>query len=513
MTRSNVRVAIIGAGLGGIAAAVRLKRAGIDSFTVFEKAAGPGGVWWHNDYPGCEVDVNSHAYSYSFAPYRWSGTHAKRGELVEYVQHVIDRFALRSHFRFGTAVESAVWDEAETAYTVRTSDGAESRFEVVVSAVGTLSLPRLPDWPGLAGFAGPAFHTAEYDHAVDLSGKRVALVGTGSSACQIGPEIAPVVEHLYVYQREPGHVLPKRARTFDDDERHRLSSCPLRRRFERFKAFRWIYTTNDALRLNSEQNLRAERAFRRYITTAVPDDELRRTLTPGYPFGCKRPVYASGWYPMFGRPNVTLVPHAVAAVRNGHLVDSDGVHRPADVVILSTGFQAQDYLATLKIVGRDGVDLHDFWRDEPWALLGVTVPGFPNFFMLYGPNTNGGGSIITQHEIQAAELVRLVRRLRRRGPASFDTRHRLAAFVDRWVQAQIEVHMNAETAGCHNYFHAPSGKNVTQWPLSHTVYRVALRLLSRVAIGVRKAPAGPRTGPVGERSRQGATTGSPAEAP
>lgn len=482
MSRRGVRVAIIGAGLGGIAAAVRLKRSGITSFTVFEKADGPGGVWWHNDYPGCEVDVPSHAYSYSYLPYPWSGTHAGRDELLGYVEAVLDHFDLRSHFRFGTEVESACWEGATATYAVRTADGTQSQFDVVVSAVGTLSHPRIPGWDGLAQFDGPVFHTAAFDHSVDLTDKRVALVGTGSSACQIGPVIAPLVRQLDVYQREPGHVFPKRARVFEPSERARLQRSSLRRKYERFEVFRWIRRTNDALRLGSKQNQRAESAFRRYVDKAVSDPVTREALRPRYPYGCKRPVYASGWYPMFDRDNVTLVPHAVTDVDSEGLVDETGVHRRADIIILSTGFEAQNYLATVHIVGPDGLELQDAWAGEPWAFLGVTVPGFPNFFMLYGPNTNGGGSIITQHEIQAALVARAVRRLERGRCSTVDTRARLAAVVDRWVQRKIRVKMSSETAGCHNYFHAPSGKNVTQWPLSHTAYRFALRALAPVAL-------------------------------
>jgi cation diffusion facilitator CzcD-associated flavoprotein CzcO len=215
-------VAIVGAGFGGIAAAVQLKRTGIDSFTVFEKAAGPGGVWFQNTYPGCEVDIPSHAYSFSFMPYDWSGTHAKQTELQRYAEDIIDRFGIREHFRFGDEVQSARWDDSEQAYRVVTVDGGGSWADLLVSAVGMLSHPKVPDWPGLATFDGPVFHTSRYDHGVDLTGKRVALVGTGSSACQLAPTIAPRVRSLDVYQREPGHVLPKRDRVFDDRERGRF---------------------------------------------------------------------------------------------------------------------------------------------------------------------------------------------------------------------------------------------------------------------------------------------------
>lgn len=479
----QVRVAVVGAGLGGIAAAVKLKRAGVEDFTVFEKAAGPGGVWWQNTYPGCEVDVPSFAYSYSFMPHDWSGTHAKQPELRDYAAAVIERFGVDGHFRFGQEVLGAIWDEQRSVYTVRVADpaGIETvcEFEVLVSAVGMLSNPRLPDWPGLEDFEGPVFHTSRFDHDVDLTGKRVALVGTGSTACQLGPAIAPKVGQLDLYQREPGHVLPKKAREFDPELRARYRRSPLRRRVERFKTFRAARATADALAVGTENNARIDGYFTYHLAKAVKDPVTRAALTPDYPYGCKRPIFASSYYPMFNRDNVTLVPHAVTEVAPDGLLDDTGTKRPADVLILSTGFHASDYLATLRVTGRDGVELRDYWDGEPWAFLGMTVPGFPNLVMLYGPNTNGGYSVITQLEIQADALVRLVRRLRRGRVKAIDTRPGFARRVDGYVQEQIGRRMSTATAGCRNYYHSATGKNVTQWPLSHTAYRLAVRFLTR----------------------------------
>ncbi len=484
----QVRVAIVGAGLGGIAAAVKLTRAGFEHVTVYEKAAGPGGVWWQNTYPGCEVDIPSHAYSFSFMPYDWSGTHAKQPELQRYAEDVIDRFGIRDRFRFGVEVRQAVWTGGR--YRLTLGDGSEAEAELLVSAVGMLSDPKLPDWPGLGRFAGPVFHTSRFDHDVDLAGKRVALIGTGSSACQLGPAIAPRVDRLDVYQREPGHVLPKRYQAFDPRRRARLRRHPLLQRVERARQFRVGRAGAGALRAGSADNLRVDAYFHRYLEKTVADPDTRAALTPGYPYGCKRPIYASGWYPMFARDNVRLIPRAVTRVTPGGVVDACGVERPADVLILSTGFQASNYLASLPVVGLDGRSLARMWDGEPWAFLGLTVPGFPNLVMMYGPNTNGGFSVMTQHEIQAAAVVRIARRLRRaarRGrPAALDTRLGPARRVDRWVQEQIAVTMSAVNGGCGNYYHAASGKNVTQWPRSHTFYRVATRLLLPWAL--RSAP-------------------------
>lgn len=493
MSRRPIRVAIVGAGLGGIAAAVALTRAGFTDFTVFERAAGPGGVWWQNTYPGCEVDIPSHAYSYSFMPYDWSGTHAGQPELVGYARAVIDRYGIGDRIRFGVTVRQVRWRPERAGYTVRTSAGtpagqpgtgseSESDFDVVVSAVGMLSDPKLPDWPGLDTFAGPVFHTSRYDHDLDLTGKRVAIVGTGSSACQLGPALAPMVGRLDVYQREPGYVLPKRSRRFDDTERRRLAGSATRQRIERLRLFHTGLRTHDALRVGTENHRRAESAFARYLDRTVHDPQVRELLRPAHPYGCKRPVFASTYLPMFNRDNVTLVPHAVREVAPDGLVDDTGTKRPADVLILSTGFQAARYLCSLPVLGRDGTELQRTWDGEPWAFLGLTVPGYPNFFMMYGPNTNGGFSVVAQHEIQADLIVRALRRLRRGRGGSLDTRAGPARRVDRWVQSRIAVTMSSLGTGCHNYFHSASGRNVTQWPMSHTAYRAALRVLAPLVL-------------------------------
>jgi cation diffusion facilitator CzcD-associated flavoprotein CzcO len=480
MMERTVRVVIVGAGLGGISAAIKLKRAGFDTFTVYEKAAGPGGVWWQNTYPGCEVDIPSHAYSFSFMPYDWSGTHASQPELQHYAEDLIDRFGIRGHFRFGTEVRQAVWQPGRSAYAVTLDNDEVVEADLLVSAVGMLSHPKLPSWRGLDRFEGAVFHTSRWDHALDMTGKRVALVGTGSSACQLGPQIAPSVARLDVYQREPGHVLPKRERLFNETERRRFRRFSLLQRIERTKLFWTGRRMAAALRVGSERHRRVESVHAHYLEKCVEDPQTREALTPDFPYGCKRPIFASTWYPMFNRENVHLIPHAVQRVTPHGVIDAAGAERPADVLILSTGFQASNYLATLPVRGPGERWLADVWTNGPWGLLGITVPGFPNFTMMYGPNTNGGFSIMTQHEIQAAAIVRLARWLRRR-PA-FDTREALARGVDDRVQRRIGVAMSTISHDCHNYYYSTSGKNVTQWPFSHTAYRLAARALLPLAI-------------------------------
>jgi cation diffusion facilitator CzcD-associated flavoprotein CzcO len=477
-TRTKPRVAVIGAGLGGVAMAVRLKKAGLTEFTVFEASGGPGGVWWANTYPGCEVDVESAAYSYSFMRHDWSRTHAGQAEVQRYVESVLDAFGIRDHFRFNTAVTSATWDEARCLYRVDLAGSETAEFEVVISALGLLSNPRIPDWPGLDEFDGPVFHTSRFDHGVALAGKRVAIVGTGSTACQLGPAIAPIVGHLEVYQREPGWVMPKGARDLTDEERARLRTSTLARRRARFRSFRTAYKNLKGFQADSEQQKIIQGYGRHMLKKKVPDTDVRAALTPSYAWGCKRPIVADGYHEMFSRDNVTLVPRAVTAVTSTGIVTADGDERPADVLVLATGFQSTNFLGTMRVTGVDGKSLGEHWAGEPSAFLGMTVPGFPNLFMMYGPNTNGGWSVIVQLERQAGAIVRALRSTRRWGRVCVDTRPSVATRYDRWLQARVSSHLSAQSSGCTNYYTVGTGRNVTQWPGSHTLYLLVTRLLA-----------------------------------
>jgi cation diffusion facilitator CzcD-associated flavoprotein CzcO len=475
-------VAIIGGGFGGIAAAVKLRKAGISDFTVFERSPGPGGTWWDNRYPGCEVDIPSHAYSFSFAPYDWPRTHATQPELQEYAEWVIDRFGLRPRFRFGVGVESVAWDDADGVYLVRTDDGAERRFRFVISAVGLLNVPNYPSWPGLDEFEGVCFHTARWDEKADLTGKRVAIVGTGSTAVQIVPAIAPRVARLQVFQREPGWVEPKGERAFTAAERARFRRYPLLRRLYRLKLFLDSTRRFKAYDLKGREQRRMRELCLRYIADTIEDPRVRAAVTPSFPWGCKRPIYASNFYPALNLPNVELIPHAVKEVTPKGVVDARGVEHETDVLILSTGFQPTRFLSQFTVTGRNGKDIQDFWGDRPRALLGATVPGFPNFFILYGPNTNGGFSIIAQLERQAEIAVRAIRTVLRRRAKLVDTRPDALDRHVRWLDRQLARHASAMGAGCHNYYHSPSGANVTQWPRTHFVYYVMCRILPRFAL-------------------------------
>lgn len=474
-----LRVAIIGSGFGGIAMAVKLQQRTSAEFTIFEQDTGIGGTWFQNRYPGCEVDIPSHAYSFSFVKTDWPRTHATQSELLAYAEDVVDRFGLRGRIRLATRIESVVWDDASNTYAVTSENGETQEFDFVVSAVGLLNVPRVPDWPGLEDFEGISFHTSRWEHEHDLTGKRVAVVGTGSTAAQVVPALAPQVGELLVYQREPGWIEPKSERMYTPWERWLYRSVPLAQRIHRAYLF-WVagrrFKAND---VRSQRQKRMRELCLDFLANTVDDPVTRAALTPDYPWGCKRPIVASTYYPAFNRDNVELVPHAVSRVTRDGIVDATGTERKVDVLVLSTGFQPQRFLTGLRVTGTEGRDLHDAWAQRATAFLGITVPGFPNFFVLYGPNTNGGTSIIAQLERQAEVAVRAIRRIERRGAGRVDTDAQATRAWVRWIDRQLATHASAMNAGCHNYYTDAGGANVTQWPRTHLVYFIVTRLLAR----------------------------------
>jgi cation diffusion facilitator CzcD-associated flavoprotein CzcO len=462
-------VGIVGSGLAGVAMASKLTMAGFKDFTVFERSAGPGGVWWDNVYPGAEVDTESISYSYSFIDYDWRRTHGTQAELQKYTEDVIDHFGMRGHFKFSCRVDAAIWDEDRGVYELKLGDGTEAEVDILVSAVGMLNEPRIPDWPGMESFEGPLFHSSRWeDH--EMSGKRVAVIGTGCTAAQIVPAIAPLAGHLDLYQREPGWVLPKEDRDFTPEEREKTMRYWWRTKIVRYQRFLAIQRYLGSFTVGSKKHEELTEECMNLIRSQIEDPELQKLVTPKYPYGCKRPIKASNFYPALTRENVSLVPKAVTELTPNGVVDSGGVERPADIVILAVGFRAAEFLADLEIIGRDGRSLKDIWNGNPRALAGLTVPGMPNFFMLYGPNTNGGGPMTAQQERQAEAVVRVARRMQRRGLKSVDTDPESMDKYVEWIDRQNGERWSALATGCNNYFFSATGRNVTQWPLSHLRY-------------------------------------------
>ena len=470
------RVAIVGAGFAGIAQGVKLKRAGIDSFTIFEKSPSPGGTWFENTYPGAEVDTESNLYCFSFKLHDWTRTHVKQAELERYLVETVEENGLRPHLRLGTAVRSAVWNDAAQHYALTLADGTTEEFDVVVSAVGLLNTPRYPQWPGLESFEGPKWHTSAWQHEHDLCDKRVAVVGTGSSSAQVVPNIADRVGHLILFQREPASVLPKNARDYSPRERAILG-LPLVRRLDRWRLFLRYERQPAARRSGSRLNRRAAERCHAYLQEMFADrPDLLDALTPRYAMYGKRVVLDDNFFAALKRDNVTVVPHAVASVTPRGVVDATDTEHEVDVLVMATGFQPANFLASLDVVGRRGGSLRDIWGGDPQAFLGLTVCGFPNFYMLYGPNTNSMVAIFTL-ECQADYVVRAVRRMARRRIASLEVRQSYMDWHNRWLDKRMaRVPAWTETS---NYYKSPSGRVVTQWPAG--AYRYAL--LTRTLLG------------------------------
>jgi cation diffusion facilitator CzcD-associated flavoprotein CzcO len=477
--RPAPRIAIIGGGFGGIGMGVLLKKSGITSFEIFEKSANVGGVWWDNRYPGAEVDTPSVMYSYSFEPYRWSRTHVRQAELLEYMEYVADKHDITRHVHLNTKVERADWSDEAQQYTVTFGDGSRRDFEIVISAVGLLSDPRYPNWPGLDNFEGAKFHTSRWDSTLDLTGKRVAVVGTGSTAVQVVPNIAHAAEKVTLFQREPGWVLPKGAQTFGPAEREALND-PLAQKMVRWgmllqrekSQFR-----NAAWRPGTPANLTSERVARSYIAEVFADrPDLAELVTPQYPFGGKRPILTDDFYPALLRDNVELVPYAVDSVTPNGVIDMSGNHHEIDVLVMSTGFKSS-FASTFDVSGHHGVDLHTTWAGDAKAFLGIMVPNFPNFFMLYGPNTNGG-AIVTHLEEQIRYVVAAIKHMVRARYSALNVDEPITEAYNAILQNRLK---GASFDGANNYYASPSGRIITQWSDGAIVYGATLRLLRRIA--------------------------------
>lgn len=455
------RIAIIGAGFSGIAVAVEMLEAGFDDVVLFDEADGIGGTWWHNAYPGAEVDTPSILYSFSYAPEAWTRNFVRQRELQSYLAEVADRFGVTERTRFRTRVVSATWNAARQGYTLLLSDGSSEEFDILVSAVGFLNVPKFPTWPGLDTFSGPVLHSARWDDSVEIDGKVVAVVGSGSTAAQLVPGIASRVEKLLMFQREPGWLLPKHSRDFTPDERTRLRS-PVVQRIVRLSMLRRREKVQHhlvLLRPGTRANQTAEKNARGYIAKVFADrPDLAEAVTPKYPFGGKRPMMADDLYPAMLRPNVELVPLAVERVVEDGLVDVTGKRHEADVLVLCTGFDTR-YITTLEVIGPDGRSLNETWNGEPEALLGIMTPGFPNFFMMYGPLTNGG-AVASMLEEQAKYIASAARSLVRGDRDAVEVRRAPVKRFNRLIQARL-----AGTAfyDASNYYMSPSGKVVTQW--------------------------------------------------
>jgi cation diffusion facilitator CzcD-associated flavoprotein CzcO len=472
-------VGVVGAGFGGIGMGIRLRQEGIEDFEIFERGDSVGGVWRANTYPGAACDVPSHLYSFSFAPgHNWSRRYAPQAEIQGYMEEITDRFGMRSHLRLNAEVTRATFDPGSGRWTLTTDAGESREFDVLVTACGQLTRPQVPRVKGIDLFEGRIFHSAEWDHSHDLGGRNVAVIGTGASAIQFVPEVAKEAERLTIYQRSAPWILPKTDREYPGWERRMFERFPARVAAARagffafFETGTYGFTGNDAV-------LGPFRAVANaYRSKELNDPGLRARATPDYEIGCKRVLFTSDWYSTLRRSNVELLNGAVQRATATGIVGADGVEREADTIIWGTGFDASRFVSPMDVHGLEGRSLNETWGDSPEAFLGTTVSGFPNMFLMYGPNTNhGSGSVPYTLECQFNYVIDAVRRMGSEGLRWIDVKPEVQA---RW-RAEIDRRSRDTvwtTGGCTNWYTNAEGRNTNNWVGPWLEYRRRTRRIN-----------------------------------
>lgn len=467
-------VAIVGTGFAGLGMAIRLKQEGLDDFVILERAADVGGTWRDNTYPGCQCDVPSHLYSFSFAPNpNWSRAFSRQPEIWDYLKDCANRFGIMPHIRFESAVTMASWEQDQQRWRIET-EGGEYTARVLVAGPGGLSEPSIPPLPGLQSFQGTHFHSATWNHDHDLRGRRVAVVGTGASAIQFVPRIQPEVAELNLYQRTPPWIMPHRDRRLRPWQGSLYRRLPVAQRLVR-DAIYWgregfvPFFTNP--RLEGVPRAIALRHLRRQVA----DPELRARLTPTYQVGCKRILMSNDYYPALTRPNVEVLTEGIREICEHSIISTDGTEREVDTIIFGTGFHVSDSPFARRLRGRDGRLLAEVYAGSPQAYRGTTVAGFPNAFMLLGPNTGlGHTSVVVMIEAQLGYVLDALRFMRERGVATVEVRADAQLAYNRKIQDDLRSTVwNA--GGCASWYLDANGKNTALWPTYTWRYRRLMR--------------------------------------
>ncbi|GAA4707199.1 flavin-containing monooxygenase [Phytohabitans rumicis] len=468
----HFRIVVVGAGFGGLGTAIRLKQRGYDDFVVLDRGTDVGGTWRDNTYPGCSCDVPSHLYSYSFGlnP-NWSRSFSPQAEIWDYLRRCVAEYGLDRHLRMEHEVTGAAWEGGR--WVIDTSRGAYSA-DVLVVAAGPLCEPSLPKLPGLEAFEGEVFHSARWNHEHDLAGRRVAVVGTGASAIQFVPAIAPDVRQLHLFQRTPPWVMPKADRPLTRAERGLFRAVPAAQRLARSGIY-WAREAQGSGFLHPAVMRLGMLTARRHLRKQVPDPAMRAKLTPSYTLGCKRVLLSNNYYPALTRPNVEVVTDAIAEVRADAVVTADGTARTVDTIIFGTGFHVTDPPVAQLVRGRDGRTLAEAWQGSMRAYLGTTVAGFPNLFLLLGPNTGvGHTSVVFMMECQLAYLLSALEHLDRNGVAAIEptpeAQRAYNSTVDRKMAGTVWMR-----GGCQSWYLDSTGRNSAIWPGYTWTYRLRTR--------------------------------------
>jgi cation diffusion facilitator CzcD-associated flavoprotein CzcO len=457
------RIAIVGSGFSGLGMAIALKRDGENDFVVLERAEDLGGTWRDNTYPGCGCDVPSHLYSFSFAPNpRWTRTFSGQAEIWEYLREVSRRFRIDPHIRYRHEVTRARWDAERELWELHTSRGMLTA-DTLIAGPGPLSDPKLPDIPGIESFRGATFHSAKWDHSHRLEGERVGVIGTGASSIQFVPQIQPRVGRLSVFQRTPPWIVPTRDRAVSHAEHALYRALPPAQLAMRAAVY-WARELFVIGFMHPRAESPGERVARRHLQSQVADPYLRERLTPNYRMGCKRVLISNDYYPALQQPNVELVTDAIREVTPGGILTADGTLHELDTLILGTGFHVTDMPVAEWVQGADGRTLAEAWRGSPQAYLGASVAGFPNLFLLVGPNTGlGHNSIVFMIESQLNHIVGCLRFMRRHGLHSFEVREEVQRHFNEQIQLRLQDTV-WNTGGCASWYIDANGRNTTIWP-------------------------------------------------
>lgn len=469
------RIIVVGTGFSGLCMGVKLREQGEEDFVLLERAGDVGGTWRDNTYPGCACDVESHLYSFSFEPNpNWSRLYAPQPEIFAYLKHVATKYDLLRHIRFHANLTGARWDEARKLWVVKAEDGRIFEGEILVSGMGGLSNPAYPNVPGIDTFEGRAFHSATWDHGFDLEDKRVAVIGSGASAIQFVPAIAPKVAHLTYFQRTPPWVVPKMDRPVRPDERADFAANPWRQQLARTKLYWMLEARFLAFKFKPEWMNLVAKVGKHRIRKHIKDPVLQAKLTPDYTPGCKRLLISNEYYPALARTNVEVVTEGIKEVVPKGVVTQDGQFHEVDAIIFGTGFKVQDPIPKGTVYGRNGADLAEVWKQGAEAHMGIAVAGFPNFFMLMGPNTGlGHNSMVFMIESQAHYILEAIKAMKEQRIRALDVKPEVQKqFVDG---VQKELESTVWQSGCKSWYINEQGRNTAAWPGFTFAYRLKTR--------------------------------------
>jgi cation diffusion facilitator CzcD-associated flavoprotein CzcO len=470
----HVKFAIVGSGFAGIGCGIRLKQEGQEDFVILERADDVGGTWRDNTYPGCACDVPSHLYSFSFEPNpNWSRTFSPQPEIWDYLRHCAKKYGIEPHLRFNQTVTEAAWDDDAEMWNIETDHG-NLTADFLIAGVGPLSDPRLPDIPGIESFEGRMFHTAKWDHDYDLTGKRVAVIGTGASSIQVVPKIQPLVKQLHLFQRTAPCIVPQRDRRLSKLEKRLYKLFPPAQLAMR-AAIYWMRELFVIGFMHPREGGVNEKLARTHLERQVKDPELREKLTPRYRMGCKRVLISDSYYPALQQPNAEVVTDRIVEIKPHSIVTADGTEREIDALILGTGFHVTDMPVAEYVRGRDGRTMAQVWQGSPQAYLGSAVSGFPNLFFLVGPNTGlGHNSIVFMIESQLNYLAECLQHMKARGADLFEVRENVQERFNARLQKQLEGTV-WNSGGCASWYLDENGKNTTIWPGFTWPYRQQTR--------------------------------------